>query len=472
MVTMSDYEDLDGFGVMSGEELDDLNKALTAGDSVNPPASLTPGDAFALRMESLEDTLHVITYEMEHLRLYKSLIAQPAYNTVEEYNRLHAYGNNPDAGWIEDGDLPEEDDSTYERVHVKVKFLATTRSVKHAATLINTAHGPAIGQETANGTMHLLRMLERGLFYGDSNLSALQFDGFRRMILDNSNADNIIDMRGKPLSQDVLEDACLTISDAPNYGRATNFHCNPKVIADLAKTFFPKERHDTHSNEPNVSWGRTIGGWVSQSGPVQFEPNPFIWVGGAPVAAAQGDASKIPGTPTISTALAASVDAASQFTASDAGSYTYSVKACNRYGKSAVVSLGAALAIAAGQKATVGMTPAGAQAVDWYELYRSKPGATALSLIDRIPNAAGVGEQVLTDLNANLPFTSDGFLFQQNNQGMGLKQLAPMMKVPLAVINLRIRWIQLIYCVPELYAPNRHVLFRNIGRAANYVGAP
>jgi hypothetical protein len=32
-------------------------------------------------------------------------------------------------------------------------------------------------------------------------------------------------------------------------------------------------------------------------------------------------------------------------------------------------------------------------------------------------------------------------------------------------------WMQLIYGVPVLYTPGKNVLFKNIGRAAGYVGA-
>jgi hypothetical protein len=52
-------------------------------------------------------------------------------NTVEEHNELSSYGENPDNGWIDEGDLPEEDDSTYERKFSVVKYIGTTRRVTH-----------------------------------------------------------------------------------------------------------------------------------------------------------------------------------------------------------------------------------------------------------------------------------------------------------------------------------------------------
>jgi hypothetical protein len=53
---------------------------------------------------------------------------------------------------------------------------------------------------------------------------------------------------------------------------------------------------------------------------------------------------------------------------------------------------------------------------------------------------------------------------------MSVKQLAPMIKIPLATIDSSIRWMQLLYIVAVLYSPQKNVVFKNIGRAAGYVG--
>lgn len=131
LVSWRDYEHIEGFGAASQSDVDDLNKALTAGQSINPPGSVTAGDGFALRVESLERTLRNTTYKMDHIRFWKSIPKVAAYNTVEEYNQIQSYGENPDAGYIDEGDLPEEDDARYERKFSIVKYLGTTRRVTH-----------------------------------------------------------------------------------------------------------------------------------------------------------------------------------------------------------------------------------------------------------------------------------------------------------------------------------------------------
>lgn len=473
MVSWKDYEGVDGFGSSTQTDVDQLNKALTAGNSQNAPGGAVAGDGFAMRVESLEKTLKNTTYKMDHIRLWKAIPKAAAYNTVEEFNQVLSYGENPDAGFIAEMDLPESDDSTYKRNYSVVKFLGTTRRVSHVASIIKPAHGNLIAQETVNGTMHLLRILERALFEGDSSLSALQFDGYEKLIADNAPAANIIDMRGKPLSEDALTDAALTVHDAPNYGTPTHLYLNPKVKADLVKTFFPKERHDTFKSDKNGLVGLDIRGFTSPAGDVAFESDTFITDGGG-VTAAVGDASKRPGTPVISTGVTTPADALSQFAADDAGNYFIHIQACNRYGRSASVDAGGgAVAVVAGDKITFGVTPGGGGSVEWYEIFRTPVGGatgTARRVL-RIANSNGAGAQTINEYNAKVPGTSTAYLFQLNQEAMAFKQLAPMVKLPLATIDTSIRWLQLLYGVPVLFTPGKVVMLKNIGRAAGYVGA-
>jgi hypothetical protein len=88
-VSWADYEGVEGFhGASSQQELDNLNKALAAGQDINAPGSAVDGDGFALRVESLERTLKNVTYRMENLKLYKALPKLAAFNTVNWIARL------------------------------------------------------------------------------------------------------------------------------------------------------------------------------------------------------------------------------------------------------------------------------------------------------------------------------------------------------------------------------------------------
>ena len=472
-ISANQYAGMQGFGAgpaLSQGDLDDLNKALTAGSAINNPGA-SPGEGFPLRVESLERTLKNVTYRMEHIRLWKQLPKLAAYNTVEEHNEISAYGQGEE-GFVAETQLPETDDTTYERKTATIKYLGTTREVSHVASLIKPAHGNVIANETVAGTMWLLRVLERALFKADSSLSGLQFDGYEKLIQDSSPAANIIDMRGQPLDEDKLVDGALTISDEPNYGIPTHMHMNPKVKADLVKTFFPKERYDLFDKTSGGMVGLDIKGFTSPAGDVQFEPNVFINDGGAPLAA-YGDGAKRPASPSVTAALATAPDAASQFALDDAGTYTYSITAHNDFGRSAPVAVGA-IAVAQGDKVSMGIT-AGAgnsPATLWYQLYRSKPDGSELRLIKRLPNTTGAAELTIEDLNEDLPFTTSAYMWQQNLEAMSWKQLAPFIKIPLATTGPVVRWMQFVYGVPVLYAPGKALLFKNVGRASGFVGQP
>ena len=477
-ITWDHYAGLPGFyGQGSSADIEALNKALSAGSSINYPGAVA-GDGFALRPESLDRTLKIVTFRMEHIRLWRDIFKAPAYNTVEEYNQLLSYGSGRSGAFIPEGGMPREADSTYDRKYSVVKFMGTARRVTDVMTMVRPAHGSVVAQETVNGTMFLLEQIERALFTADSSMDPLEFDGFDKLISDNAPATNIIDMRGRPLSEDTLIDGTLTIHDAPNYGKATHIHMNPKVKADFVKSFFPKGRYDLGS----LSLGK-VGGdipaFMSPTGDVRLETNTFIDDGGGVSGlAAIGDLLLRPSAPTITTAAAAAGAGSSLFGAADAGQYFYWVVAHNAYGQSAPVQVNAvALTVASADGVTFSVTP-GAVPPSYYSVYRTLAGggASTARFIRRVSNivsgAPSAAALTITDLNARIPGCTSAFMWQQDQTNMLFKQLAPMVRRPLATIDTSMRWLQLLYGVPQLFTPRRNVIYRNVGRAADYVGAP
>ena len=167
---------------------------------------------------------------------------------------------------------------------------------------------------------------------------------------------------------------------------------------------------------------------------------------------------------------AAAAGTGSDFETADAGAYRYKVVACNRYGKSTpVVVTGSPVTVAAGESVTFTVSE-GAVAAQWWEVYRSDAGGAADSekLILRIPRTAA--SQILTDSNYWRPGTTIAIGFQLNLEAVSFKQLAPMIKIPLATVDTAIRWMQLIYGTPILYTPGKIFLFRNIGRDPGSIG--
>lgn len=481
MVSLRDYEGIQGFGMSSAQDVENLNKALSAGTQ-NPPTS----GGNVLRVESLEATLRVVTTTLGHIQFWKMVPKLPAFSTVEEYNRLTDYGAEAGA-FTNEGDLPETQDSTYERKTALVKFLGTTREVTHPMTLVRPAHGNAIGLETQNGAIWLVQQLEKALHFGRSDMISQEFDGLSKQIMDGCSVANpntdlytatdtlqsaantiIIDKRGEKILENDLETATNYI--VQNYGIPTDLMLAPQAHSDISKQFYPRERLNLpFPVEGKV--GLAIKAFESNAGPINFKPNIFLrsgasrgGVGGIKTVPSVASSSKAPNAPTIA-AGAPGADGASMFKAGgvEIGVHQYYATAVNRFGESAPSAV-ASPTLAAGQSVAITITDGGgANAATAYRIYRTVKGgdAAALSSICTTVARSG-GGAVYTDRNWFIPATSQAFMVQNNMQNYAVRQLAPMMKIPLATVAASIRWMQLIYLTYILYTPRKNVLFINV----------
>lgn len=445
----SELEGIQGFGAQTQEDVDGLNKALSAGYD-NPP---TTGGG-VLRVQSLEATLKIVTFMMEHIRMWKIIPKLPAYSTVEEYNRLVAYGNES-GGFFNSGGLPEVEDTQYARQTQLVKFLGTQREVTHPLTLVRPAHGDVIALETQNGTMFILNKLERGLFYGDSDKVTQEFDGIDRQISVGAPG-NVIDLMGNSLTEADLEQGANVIIQ--NFGVPTHMHLSTLAMSDLAKTFYPKERY-TMPAPTNGQVGMAVTTFASQGGLISFEPNVFIQPGGA--APTSATSTKAPNAPTVLTG-AVVADATSNLAA---GTYKYGATAVNQYGESAVLESAAVVVAAVGNRVDVSITDGGGSfPATAYKVYRRlSSGVTAdLRYFITVKNTV-TDPEVVADRNFNIPGTSKAWMIQGNVQNYAFKQLAPLMRLPLATIAASYRWLQLLYGTPIVYTPTKNVIYKNIG---------
>jgi hypothetical protein len=64
-----------------------------------------------------------------------------------------------------------------------------------------------------------------------------------------------------------------------------------------------------------------------------------------------------------------------------------------------------------------------------------------------------------------MPNTDQAILFQMDNEVIEFAQLAPLMKMDLALLGPAYRFMILLYGTPFLYAPKKMVRLVNIGTA-------
>ena len=476
-VSLKDYDGLNGFGASSMNDVNELTKALSAGYQTS---GQTGGSA--LRVESLESSLKVVTFTNKHIKLWKKIPKSAAYSTVEEYNVLSSYGS-AGFGFTREGEIPQSQDSTYTRQTALVKFIGTTRSVTHPATLVNPAHGDVIALENQNGILWLLERTEDALFHGNSSLAfdgeSEQFDGLDSLI----SSGNVIDLEGQPLQEADIEEAANQVIES--FGYPTDMYLGTRAMSDLVKTFYPRERINLPA-PADGQVGLAVNSMATQAGNIEFNPNVFIKQAKSPPSAATS--VNAPATPKAFASLTVGSAATASWskllgTPSGDNNFAYAVTAANRFGESAPV-LSSAVAVSAVQAAannpvTFNITNAdaiGANPPEYYIVYRTNSLGTSTTVPTSVSSfseiarvrctsqaAGGAGASVV-DNNVNLPFTETAYLGELTPSVLTFRQLAPLMRMDLAVLAPAYRWMILMYGTPILFAPAKWTRLINVGR--------
>ena len=485
-VGLSNYDNLglNGFGTSSLEQVQQLNKALTSGYETSP--ELQVGGA-ALRVESLEESLKVTTHTDRHIVFWRDIPKSPAYSTVEEYNQQESYGNDFFGPFVREGELPLANDSVYRRRTALVKFMGTTREITHPATLVQPAHGDLIAKENESGILWLLRQLEVFLYRGNSQLAppgqeGEQFDGLTNLIHPQS----FIDLEGAPPQEADFEEAANLI--ALNFGYPTDIYTGYTPLSDLVKTMYPRHRVSLPA-PADGRIGQAINSITTQGGELRFNAARFIERNPVAPSAARGPVNKVPDPiSSFSTNVVAGVGLG-EFDKSQGANdadYGYIVTAGNRFGESTSSAPVRASVTAAqaedGFEVQLSITNALSlnRPPDYFNIYRTlalRPGATlptdpaAYCLIKQVRAEsqanAGVTPVIagsLADINRTMPFTEEIYMGELSPQVLTFRQLAPMMKLDLAVLGPAYRWMILLYGVPIMFANRKWCKLANVGR--------
>jgi hypothetical protein len=477
MIGLANYSPntaMNGFGIDTAQHVADLEKALQAGYQY-PPTS----GGNTLRVESLEGSLKVVTYTAHHIKLWKKFPKSPAYSTVEEYNQLTSYGSSATA-FVQEGELPPTQDTTYARRTSLVKYIGTTREVTHPMTVVHPAHGDVIALENQNGILWLLERIERSLFTGDSALAfsgeSESWDGLDNLIDPTS----FIDLAGNPLQEADIEEGANQLVE--QFANPTDMWLGTRNASDLVKTMYPRERIQLPAPQ-NGQIGMSVTSVMTQAGAMELNPDVFIQK--LPAAPAAATSPNAPATPASIAGVVNALTNADFNKGAPAGTngYAYLVTAANRFGESApTAALGALVTITqvnkdAGNGIDLTITNAGSIGSfppEYFRVYRTVALAAAApvpaspssySLIIQIAAAsqtAGV-TTTTTDVNFLLPFTSTAYLGEMTPSVLTFRQLLPMMRLDLAVLAPSYRWMILLYGTPILFAPKKWLRYINIG---------
>jgi hypothetical protein len=480
MVGLSHYSpyaagNLNGFGIDNPGNVQELAKALEAGYQIS---NQTGGSA--LRVESLEGSLKVLTYTAHHIKFWKKIPKSPAYSTVEEYNQLTTYGSDAFA-FVAEGELPPTQDTSYARRTSLVKFIGSTREVTHPMTVVHPAHGDVIALENQNGILWLLERIESSLFKGDSSLAfdgeSESWDGLDALVDPTS----FIDLEGQPIQEADVEEGANQLVE--NFAYPTDMWLGTRVASDLVKTFYPKERISLPAPQ-NGMVGLSVNSVMTQAGVMELNPDVFLKrLPTPPAAATSANSPASPASITASTGSGTDGDF-NKGAAAGTNNYAYAVTAANRFGESAPTLIaGNGQDITQAQKDAlnhIALTitnpgSIGAFPPEYFRIYRTAPQAsgtahptdlTKYSQILSVPSSSQTagGTTAVSDVNFLLPFTEIAYMGEMTPSVLTFRQLLPMLRMDLAVLAPAFRWMILLYGTPILFAPRKWLRYINVGR--------
>ena len=479
-INLADYTGAgNGFGGASMESVDSLNKALQAGSITGRETTdMMDASGAALKVESLEKTLKHLTFRENDIKFWKDISKKPAYNTVEEFNQQTSYGNDR-GGFNAEGELPEEEDSVYVRRAQLVKYLGVTKSVTHQMTLVNNTIGNIMQKTIKDGTLWILRKLDQSLFFGNEKLVNLEFNGFLAQQEQSDswqdrnaylNSEHVIDMRGKSLSEDAIESGANSIVES--YGLATQLYTAPSVLSGFVKQFYGNKfiMPNTQALQNGIM-GQRVQQFESQFGPIGLNQDIFFKKKPAKTAQSEATSDKAPNVPAITVEAVGAGAANSKWDSDFAGNVTYAVAAFNRYGESKLVIASAPTAVVANGAADITITDGGGtHKASAYRIYRSETGKTGtyypifeVSVDDVSRGLDGAATGKVRDLNRFIPNCDQAIVLQFDNEVIEFAQLAPLMKMDLALLSPAYRFMILLYGTPLLYAPKKMIRIINIG---------
>jgi hypothetical protein len=288
----------------------------------------------------------------------------------------------------------------------------------------------------------------------------------------------VVYLRAATLSSIVpINSAAASIAGYGNFGTPTHLFCSQLTQSDFDSGLDPAFRvplTDVHGGGTQL--GAPVKGIRTSWGDIANMPDVFIRDGDQfqpfenlfPIIAAANAFA-----PAGVAVAANAVDAASKFTAPQAGNYYYYVTGINASGQS-IGTKSAQLAIAAGGSATLTISrSAGAQETG-YVIYRSRLNGgnnTVLGLgllsdfrqMIRIPVAGAT--TVYTDQNLEIPGTSKAFMLNMTPgaQAITWRQLLPMLKFPLyPTVSAVIPWAQLMFGYLRIGKRRHHAVFKNV----------
>lgn len=453
------------------EMLREINKAFAAGHDFDV-ADMTGSQAG--RIESLERTFKDLSYQVKDATFWSLIKKNKVTSTVLEHSTFdRESGGNI---WIQEGGDPSRQDDFRTRHVELVKFAAVRCAITFPAILTNMIT-PGEIQESDAKMRKLIRGLNETCYFGDEDLNGRSFNGMRKQVLAKSRypSQQRIDLRGKRLRDETLNDAATTILDEHGIGQFKLF------LSNQASKSYVQHKAQTQAYITNV--GGNVG--RTQIGPADQKFREFdvdagvgmvhrdiflrarnpIWdrivspIDETTLIKHDDDA---PAAPTVTVVSEATT---TNYALPD-GTWDFLVVPVHSdYG----FGLGeeASQAFTGGnRRAKLTITKAGSGSVPTsYRIYRRHSSKTDMRDYYFVKEVkATTGNAVALDDNETIPGTTTAFMVDWDmDQVIDMAQLSDVMKLPYGIRADKKEWIIKFYGALRVFNGNRIIMIENIG---------
>lgn len=350
-------------------------------------------------------------------------------------------------------------------------------------TLVRTTVGDIVAQQAKEGTMHLLKNVEREMYWGhahfinrlngandgsDASLpsNSIAMSGLLKQLKKGDNdvlqksgdfegygdAQSISqDLGGNVIAQDDIER--LAVIALENFGAPSELHIEPAALSAFVKQFYPQFR--SAPGLANQTVGYDVNKMVTTAGTIDFKPNLFLRPRSGARALSVSSLAPQPGS------FAVAVAGTGSGSSYAAGTYQVKVTLVNDAGESIPVQASTS-AITAGQnlQLTVTNMPAG---VKYIKAYISAAGGAVGTekFAGNFANAGNTTYQLAGKKQAGL---GEAFLLDMSAECMKFKQLAPLSKINFAIVTTALEFAIVMYGALFVYTPRFNCLFENCGK--------
>lgn len=429
-------------------------------------------DGSNLVLQNLDSIMTSVLFTQDQLVKQRFIERVPSINPVYQWNRRNQYGTSRGALGFAEGSIGPVGNGSWTRNTADVKFFGVQRGTTVVANIAGALGGMfdnPIEEEEYDGTMQLLGGVERALTWGnstitDNNGNTIFYDGFYRQI-SSLYPQNIIDMHGQPMDFDVISE--IAAQYAKQYvtsARDIAAFIPPDPLQTLQLMKTQSERNmDLTVRDGGFAAGTPIEGYRTQIGFIPFVQDVFLDPldgGKTPLTAANS------GAPSAPSAASASVGAptgsqTSNWQASDANTVYYSVSAFNASGES-LATIGTGVAVSAGDVVTLTIT--NVSGAYGYRIYRGvQSNGSDAGWISDVAASTG-GSVTFVDENLIMPNTDVALFVNKDPVNCVIAQMAPLLKLPLAVQNTTIPFGLLYLHTLAVKAAERQFMVVNIGK--------